>query len=75
MTLEEAQRKHNNLRKHCEKKGIPFSLTLKEWIDAWGDKIAWRGMLQLRRKDKLLGFVVGNVEVGERPKKNEAAKP
>lgn len=69
MTLDEAIRKHDNLRRHCEKRGIPFSLTLKQWVDAWGDKIAWRGVLQLRRIDKALGFAAGNVEVGERPKK------
>lgn len=68
MTLDDAVRKHDNLRRHCKKLGIPFDLTLKDWVDAWGDKIAMRGVLQLRRIDKALGFVVGNVEVGEKPK-------
>lgn len=67
MTPDEALRKLNNLRRHCKKKGIPFNLTLKDWVEAWGDRIEARGVLQLQRRDKALGFVVGNVVVGVRP--------
>lgn len=70
MTAEEALWKLDNLRRHCEKRGIPFSLTLKDWVDAWAENIDQRGRLQLRRIDKSLGFIAGNVEVGERPAKN-----
>ena len=73
MTLDEAKRKHNNLRRHCEKKGIPFDLTLQQWIEAWGDKIAWRGFLQLQRIEPDKGFVVGNLRLGERPKAHAKA--
>lgn len=69
MTPEEVIRKHDNLRRHCEARSIPFSLTLKEWVDAWGDKIADRGVLQLQRIEKSKGFVPGNVQIAPRPAK------
>lgn len=69
MTPEEAIRKHDNLRRHCEARNIPFGLTLKDWVDAWGDKIAERGVLQLQRIEKSRGFVPGNVHVASRPTK------
>lgn len=71
MTLEEAIKRHENLRKNCAKKQIPFSLTLKQWCDAWGDKAEFFGILQLQRIDRELGFVAGNVQVGEKPKKKK----
>ena len=70
MTAEEALQKLDNLRRHCETRGIPFSLTLKDWVEAWGDKIEQRGELQLQRKVKEHGFIAGNIKIGERPKKN-----
>jgi len=69
MTPEEAIRKHDNLRRHCEARNIPFSLTLKDWVDAWGDRIIDRGLLQLQRIEKSKGFVPGNVQIGPRPAK------
>jgi hypothetical protein len=69
MTPEEAIRKHDNLRRHCEARNIPFSLTLKDWVDAWGDKIAERGALQLQRIEKSKGFVVGNLTLAPPPQK------
>ena len=71
MTAEEALQKLDNLRRHCETRGIPFNLTLRDWVEAWGDKIEQRGDLQLQRIVKSLGFVTGNIKVGERPKKND----
>lgn len=68
MTAEEAIQKLDNLKRHCEARAIPFSLTLKDWVEAWGDKIDQRGTLQLQRIIKELGFVIGNVKIGERPK-------
>ncbi len=68
MTAEEAIQKLDNLRRHCETRGIPFNLTLKDWVEAWGDKIEQRGELQLQRIVKELGFVAGNIQVGEKPK-------
>jgi hypothetical protein len=68
VTLEEALCKYENKRKHCKSRGILFTLTFKDWADAWGEWISECGRLQLQRKDKALGFVVGNVVVGERPK-------
>lgn len=74
MNIQQAKRKYKNKRNNAEKRGIPFTLTFPEWVAAWGDQSPDSG-LQLQRKDKALGFVVGNMEVGERSKKNEAAKP
>jgi hypothetical protein len=67
MTVDEALHKLDNLRRHCKRKNIPFNLTLKDWVDAWGDRIDRRGELQLQRVQKDKGFVVGNLMVGERP--------
>lgn len=67
MTPQQAKRKYKNKRNNAERRGIPFTLTFKEWVDAWGDQSP-DGSLQLQRKDKALGFVPGNVEVGERPR-------
>lgn len=69
MNIQQARRKYKNKRNNAEKRGIPFSLTFHEWVAAWGSQSPDCG-LQLQRKDKTLGFVVGNVEVGPRPKGN-----
>jgi hypothetical protein len=67
MNVQQAQCKLNNLRRHCRKNGIPFNLTLKDWVDAWGDQIQLRGVLQLQRIEPAKGFVVGNLRIGRRP--------
>ncbi len=75
MTPDEAIRKHANLARHCKKRGIPFSLTLKQWVDAWGDRIEERGRLQLQRIEQDKGFIAGNVRIAERPTKRVACRP
>jgi len=67
MNAQEALRKLNNLRRHCRRQGIPFDLTLRDWVEAWGDKIEQRGVLQLQRIELDKGFVVGNLRIGKRP--------
>lgn len=67
MKADVALRKLRNLRRHCREKGIPFELTLKDWVDAWGDQIEQRGALQLQRIEPDKGFVVGNLRIGRRP--------
>jgi hypothetical protein len=42
MTAGQAMRKWRNLQRHCAKKGIPFALTLKQWVDAWEDNVLSR---------------------------------
>jgi hypothetical protein len=66
MTAGQAMRKWRNLQRHCAKKGIPFALTLKQWVDAWEDKIDQRGFLQLQRIEPAKGFVPGNLRIGRR---------
>lgn len=68
MNIQQAKRKYKNKRNNCLDRGIPFTLTFQQWLEAWGNHSP-DGRLQLQRKDKALGFVIGNVEVGERPRK------
>jgi hypothetical protein len=70
MTVDEALQKLNNLRRHCKKKGIPFNLTLKDWVEAWSDRISEYGRLQLQRIEQDKGFVIGNIRIAARPAKN-----
>jgi len=69
MTPEQAIKRYENLRKNCAKKQIPFTLTLKQWCDAWEGKTEFFGILQLQRIDKEKGFIAGNITIGEKPKK------
>ena len=54
---------------NAEKRGIPYSLTFKAWLDVWGPRIldrrrgAGEHRLRLERIDKSLGYAPGNVHL------------
>jgi len=53
----------------AKKRGIPFKLTLTEWLDIWGDKLPMRGKgkgkFHMCRKNDIGAYEVGNVYIGE----------
>lgn len=69
MNWEAAYQAYLNQRANASKKRLPFAITFKEWCDAWGDRIDQRGPLQMQRIDKTVGYVAGNLQIGERPKR------
>lgn len=69
MDFDSAYRALLNQRINAGKKRVPFEINFKQWLDLWGDHIDQRGKLQLQRKDKALGYVEGNLRIGERPRK------
>jgi hypothetical protein len=52
------------------KKGVPFRLTLQDWMTVWGDKIDQRGSrpgdYYLERICKADGYVKGNLRITKR---------
>jgi hypothetical protein len=59
-------------KRNARKRGIPYELTFKQWLDAWGERILKRNrgkgddMLRLERIDKSMGYTVGNVHLAKR---------
>lgn len=59
-------------RRNAEKRGISYTLTFKQWLDCWGDKIIRRNrgkgdqFLRLERIDKTQGYQVGNIHLAKR---------
>lgn len=57
---------------NAEKRGIPYALTFKQWLEAWGEQILTRrrghggNRLRLERINKSGGYCVGNVHVTTR---------
>lgn len=60
-----------NMR-NAAKRGIPYTLTFKQWLDTWDNSILeqHRGKgddrLRLERIDKAKGYMVGNVHLAKR---------
>lgn len=59
-------------KRNAEKRGITYTLTFKQWHDAWGERILIRNRgqgdkrLRLERIDKSMGYTVGNVHLTTR---------
>lgn len=60
-----------NMR-NAAKRGIPYTLTFKQWLDVWDVNILERNRgkgdarLRLERIDKSMGYTVGNVHLAKR---------
>lgn len=60
-----------NMR-NAAKRNIPYELTFKQWLDAWGESILERNRgkgdnrLRLERIDKTQGYKVGNIHLAKR---------
>lgn len=72
MDLEGLYRLYCRNRKNAAKRGIPYRLTFRQWLDIWGEFIldvnrgAGDDRLRLERKDKSRGFELGNVHLTRR---------
>ncbi len=59
-------------QRNAQKRGIAYTLTFKQWLDAWGERILIRNRghgddrLRLERIDKSMGYTVGNVHLTTR---------
>ncbi len=70
MDYDSAYRAFLNQRINAGKKKVPFDINFKHWCDLWAPHIHQRTKLQLQRIEKSLGYVEGNLRIGERQGKS-----
>lgn len=80
MDLHNLYRLYERNRRNAVKRGIPYRLTFKQWLDVWGSRIldAHRGAgadrLRLERINKSGAYEAGNVVLVRRLQKGEIAR-